>query len=469
MTLTQFFAVIRRRRWWVAAMTLLGVSAAVAISLVQTPMYRAETSVFVSVSGSSTVNDLSQGGTFSEARVASYAQLATSPSVLRAAARAAHVDDSVTELQRSVSATPTADTVILTITATQADRTAAAALADAVAKTMISVVGGIERTDEAGDTLVKLSVFQKASVPAAPVTPRVPVNVALGLLGGLGIGIAAALIRQTVDTKIRSVEELRALTDATVLAEIPVDEDMQQSPLIAPDNGYSVRAEAFRQLRTHLTFTNIEGGSQTVVVTSAVPGEGKSSTAVNLALMLAQNEHRVLLLDADMRRPSTSDTLGIESRVGLSTVLTHQVELEDAIQVVGDHGLHVLSAGRVPPNPSELLGSRGMALMMETVAVDYDYVIIDAPPVLPVTDPTVLAAHASGVLFVSSVDGRATNGEVQHAFETLHALDLRVLGVVANRVTAQRRPSMYYAYEQKAPVSESPRRARRASEGGSAA
>lgn len=468
MTLSQFLAVVRRRRWWIAALTLLGLGSAVALSLVQTPLFRAEASVFVSVSGSASATDLSQGSAFSSARVASYAELATAPRVLEAAAASVGLDATVDELRSAVQARPSGDTVILTIAATLPDPKTAAALADAVADQLTDVVGDIERTDEDGAALVHVSVYQDAIVPDAPVSPRVPVNVAIGLLVGLGLGIGVALLRDTVDRKVRSVETVRSVTSSSVLAEIPLDDDAAQAPLVDTGNAYSGRAEAFRQLRTHLTFTNLDGGPQTVVVTSAVPGEGKSTTAVNLALMLAQNDQRVLLVDADMRRPATSVYLEIESRVGLSTVLTHQVELEDAVQTVGAHDLHVLAAGRVPPNPAELLGSRQMEMLLDTVRQQYDTIVIDAPPVLPVTDPAVLAAHASGVLFVTSVDGRALQGDVARALETLDSVGARVLGIVANRVRRSRRPSDYYGYAPNAPTSESPRRARRSRADGGA-
>jgi capsular exopolysaccharide synthesis family protein len=461
MTLTQFLAVVRRRRWWIATLTVLGVGGALVLSLLQTPLFRAEASLFVSVSGSASASDLSQGSAFSAARVASYAKLATSPRVLEAAAETAGVHATLDELRAAVQASPSGDTVILTIAATQSDPERAAALADGVARELTKVIGSIERTDTDGTALVQVSVYQDAIVPSVPVSPRIPVNLTIGLLAGLGLGIGVALLRDTADRKVRSVDTIRSVTASSVLAEIPFDDEAAAKPLVDAGNVYSGRAEAFRQLRTHLTFTNLDGGTQTVVVTSAVPGEGKSSTAVNLALMLAQNDQRVLLVDADMRRPATSVYLDIESRVGLSTVLTHQVELEHAVQTVGAHGLHVLAAGRVPPNPAELLGSRQMEMLLETVQQQYDAVVIDAPPVLPVTDPTVLAAHATGVLFVTSVDGRALQGDVARALETLESVGARVLGIVANRVRRSRRPSDYYGYAPTAPTSESPRRARR--------
>lgn len=465
MSLPLFVAVLRRRVWWLTVAVLLGIAAASGISLLTTPLYRAEASVFVSVDGGSTASDLSQGGSFAEARVASYAALVKSPSVLEAAARSAHVEEGVDALERSVTTTNRSDTVILRIAATQSDPERAAALANAVAEQTVSLIDEIEKTDVVGESLVKLSIYERAQPPSAPASPRIAANLALGVLLGLVVGIGSALLRETVDTKIRTVDELRTLSEKTVLAEIPVAEGITDLAAVDDEQRFSETAEAFRQLRTHLTFTNLDGGPQVVVVTSAVPGEGKSSVSVNLALMLAQNGHRTLLIDADLRRPTVSNVLGIESRVGLSTVLTHQVELEDALQLVGRSGLHVLSAGRVPPNPSELLSSPQMRLLLDAVKSEYDHIVIDAPPVLPVTDPAVLAAHASGVLFVSSVDGRVTRGEVTQALSTVDAVGARILGVVANRATAQRRPASYYGYEAVTPVSESPRRARRAADG----
>ncbi|WP_181439462.1 polysaccharide biosynthesis tyrosine autokinase [Curtobacterium sp. MCBD17_032] len=460
MTLAQFIDVVRRYVWWVVLLVVLGAACGVAAAVLQPPQYRAQAKVFVSVGGA-TVSDLNQGGTFSEARVTSYAQLATSPRVLRAAARRAGLTSSVRDLAGSVSAVADADTVILTITATRNRPRAAALLANAVAQETIDAVTEVERAGRGASPLVHLALFQRAEPPNDPSSPRLAVAVVLGVLAGLVAGIGTALLRGSVDTKIRSVDALRRAAPTTVLAEIPVDDDMTRSPLIDLGNRYSERAEAFRQLRTHLTFTNVDGGQQSIVVTSAVPGEGKSSTAVNLALVMAQNGLDVLLVDADLRRPTTADQLGIESRVGLSTVLAHQVELEDAVQTVGEHGLRVLASGRVPPNPSELLASRQMELLMATVREQYEHVVIDAPPLLPVTDPAVLAAMATGVVLVGSVDGRVTNGQMAQAVATLDTVGARVLGVVANRVPVRGRPASYGGYRPSVPMSESPRRSRR--------
>ncbi|PYY33959.1 MULTISPECIES: polysaccharide biosynthesis tyrosine autokinase [unclassified Curtobacterium] len=462
MSLAQFLAVIRRRHWLLTMLTLLGVTGGVTLSLLATPLYRAEAQMFVSVDGGSTASDLSQGGSFSESRVASYAKLSTSTAILRAAAREAGVEAAPSELERAVRTTTNADTVIMSIAATQPDPEKAAALADAIAAQTIELVGDLEKTDALGESLVKLSVYQKAEVPTAPASPRVPVDIAVGALIGLALGIGSALLRETMDTKVRSVDQVASASGKSVLAEIPVSDDIATIALTSSGGQFSSTAEAYRQLRTHLTFTNLDGDCQVIVVTSSLAGEGKSTTASNLALMLAQNGHRTLLVDADLRRPSVADILGIEGSVGLSTVLAHQVELDDAIQVVGEGGLRVLTSGQVPPNPSELLSSRQMQLVVQTASVSFDYVIIDAPPALPVTDPAVLGASASGVLFVASVDGRVKMGDIGRAVSKVDAVGARVLGVVANRVRVGHRPESYSYYATARPQSESPRRARRA-------
>jgi len=465
MTLPQFLALLHRRALSTALVAFVCIACAASYVAVAPPSYRASASVFASVSGSSSVSDLSQGNAFSEARVASYTELATTPRILEAAARDIGLDRDVDELRRQVSATTSGDTVIVRITVTDDDPATAAALADAVTRELVAVVDEVERQDE-GDALVQLRVVQPAIVPDDPVSPRLVVDLAVGLLLGLGLGIGQAVLRDVVDTRIRSLPSLRRATSSSIVAELPHDDATATAPLVDTTDRYSARAEAFRQLRTHLAFTKLDSGPQTVLVTSAVAGEGKSSTALNLAHVLAESGTRVALVDADLRRPTVGDKLGLESRVGLSTVLSQQVDLDDALQAVGSEGcLQVLTAGRVPPNPSELLSSARMAELLDDLGRRFDHVIVDAPPVLPVTDPAVLATRCSGVLLVVGLDGRAHTPEVVAALDALERVDARILGVVANKVRGPRRRQAYSYYGPTAPTSESPRRAARAGHG----
>jgi succinoglycan biosynthesis transport protein ExoP len=219
------------------------------------------------------------------------------------------------------------------------------------------------------------------------------------------------------------------------------------------------RAESVRQLRTNLAFLRAADatatGGEVVVLTSAVGGEGKTTTALDLARSIADAGERVLLVEADLRRPTLSATLGLDPGPGLSDVLAGQAELDAVVRPVEVEGLAVLPAGTVPPNPAELLGSPRMADLVARLRSTYDKVLLDTPPVLPVTDAAVCAALADGVLVVVRW-GRTRRDEVREAVTMLEQVDAVVLGSVLNgrRLTASER-RRYASYSGGAPASSS--------------
>jgi len=203
--------------------------------------------------------------------------------------------------------------------------------------------------------------------------------------------------------------------------------------------------EAFRQLRTNLQFVDIEHALRSVVLTSSVPGEGKSTNTCNLSLSLAQAGVRVILLEGDLRRPRVAEYMGLEGAVGLTSVLLGRVPLEDALQPWGDGTLQVLPSGPLPPNPSELLGSAGMEELLGRLEGLADIILIDAPPLLPVTDAAVLGAMTSGVLML--VRSNRTNVEqVKRATTTANAVGATVLGVILNAVPTSGPDAYAYGY-----------------------
>jgi capsular exopolysaccharide synthesis family protein len=325
----------------------------------------------------------------------------------------------------------------------------AAKIANSTANQLIKAVNDVEDV-----SLVKLSVFEQATEPVAPASPKVPINLAVGLVMGLLIGLGLAAIREVVDTRLRSQEEIERFVKVGTLGTFAQEPSLVgTASLVTQGDRYSARAESFRQLRTHLHFTNISGGTQSVVVSSSIPGEGKTSTAVNLAIMLAESGVKVLLVDADLRRPRVAKLLGLEGSIGLTGVLTHTVELEDAIQPWGPDGsLDVLTSGRFAPNPSELLGSPNMEKILARMESLYEVVIIDAPPLLPVTDPAVLSSAASGLLLVVSADGRTHRAELIQAVKNVEAVNARLLGVVINRLPTVRGTHGYYDYKPEIPI-----------------
>jgi capsular exopolysaccharide synthesis family protein len=191
----------------------------------------------------------------------------------------------------------------------------------------------------------------------------------------------------------------------------------------------SPRAESFRTLRTNLQFLNTEGTSRSFVVTSSVPSEGKSTTAANLAIALADAGGRVLVVDADLRRPKLAEYMGLEGAVGLTDVLIGRAELLDVIQPWGKGSLYVLPAGKIPPNPSELLGSPTMVNLIALFEKEFDYVLFDAPPLLPVTDAAILGKSVGGALVVVSA-GHTHKNQLKGAVAALQNVDARIAGFI---------------------------------------
>jgi non-specific protein-tyrosine kinase len=200
-----------------------------------------------------------------------------------------------------------------------------------------------------------------------------------------------------------------------------------------------------RQLRTNLQFVDVDHPPRAVVVTSAVPGEGKSTTAANMAITFAQAGSRVLLIEGDLRRPKVAEYLGVEGAVGLTNVLVGQVGIDDVLQPWGRSGLWVLPSGSVPPNPSELLASQNMTELLRDLETRFDLILIDAPPLLPVTDGAVAAARADGALLVVRY-GHTTRAQVQLAVESLEAVDAHLLGCVFNMAPAKGGSAYSYGY-----------------------
>jgi capsular exopolysaccharide synthesis family protein len=224
----------------------------------------------------------------------------------------------------------------------------------------------------------------------------------------------------------------------------------------------SVRAESYRQIRTNLQFMDLENPVQVLVVASSLAGEGKSTTATNLAMITAETGRRVLLIEADMRRPRVSDYLGLERAIGLSNVLVGQVAVTDVMQPWGTDGLMVLPCGSIPPNPSELLGSHQMVDLIDELRGMFDLIVIDTPPLLPVTDAAVASTRADGVIVVVRY-GKTSRNHLNTTLQSLDAVDARILGCVLSMVPRKGSDSGYEGY---AYYNDEPKKRRGASKGG---
>lgn len=290
-------------------------------------------------------------------------------------------------------------------------------------------------------------------------------NFVIGGLVGFVVGFGLAVMLEIMDTSIRSIDDVAAYIGLEVIGTIPrmrfgkpkggrrrrgmyvatTDEDQTDACIVTQHDPKSPISEAYRTLRTNLQFATIKRKPKTIMVTSAVPGEGKTTTAVNMAVTMADAGMRVLLVDTDLRRPNVHRVLKIERGPGLADVLREGPDLQSVIRETRIENLWIVSSGRVPPNPSELIGSSRMQRLMKQLGNEFDLVICDAPSILVVTDPVLLATHVDTVVLVVSVNN-ARRETIQRAHKLLQAANAYVAGVVLNGLEATRRHYYYYYY-----------------------
>ncbi len=431
MELRDYLQIAKKSWLLILIITLVGVLAAGLLTVRQAPVYKATAVVYVSFnsSGEQASGELVSGATYAQRAIASYVDVTETAVVADEVSNQLGGNPTPEEVSRHVSADVPEDTSIIEITATAAHPEKVAQLANTTAAVLSDVVENQLEKPADGPSRVHMEVINPATIPAKPISPNPTRNLVLGFVLGAMLGFGAAILRNTLDTKVRTRADVAAITDLAVLGDIPDDEDAKDAPLLDARDPWSMRAEPFRILRTNLQFLDVEGGAQSIVITSSLPGEGKSTVASNLAITLAEAGAKVALIDGDLRKPRLDQYMGIEGSVGLTDVLIGKVNFADALQKWGRKQLFVLPTGRIPPNPSELLGSQAMQTMIESLEKHFDFVIIDAPPSLPVTDAAVVSRFTDGVLLVTAT-GKTRKQELTGVLEMLEVAKAHILGIV---------------------------------------
>lgn len=430
MKFNDYLRVLRKRWKWLAASMVIGVLASLALTLTATPIYKATSEIFVAPGEVSTTGELAQGSSFAQNRVKSYIQLIDSDLVLGPIAD--EFGTTAGSLAGKVTATVPTDTVLIDISVTDPNPQRAADIATAIANSFPKIATSIEPDRADGRPAVAVTVVQDAAVPGTPISPKLETNLALGLLAGAVVGLLLMAVREMTDTRLKSERDVVAVTVSPVLGRIPFDTDAKTRPLVVQADPNGSLAEAYRQLRTNLQFAASSGQGRTVLVTSSVPGEGKSSTAINLAMSLAAAGSRVCLVDGDLRRPGVGRYTDLEGSVGVTTVLIGAVDLDSALQPWGPN-LQVLMSGELPPNPSEMLGSPAMGELLAELDKRFDVVVVDGAPLLPVTDSAVLSRQVASVVMVVGM-GQLKRRELQRSLSDLETIDAPVVGVVLTKV-----------------------------------
>jgi polysaccharide biosynthesis transport protein len=487
-----YLHVVRARRWWVIAVALLGLGVSLALSTTATRQYTATAQLLVQSVGNVNLSTGTGSGEVTSADVETELQLVSSAQV-QSQVRA--------ELGRApgISATEVGETNVIAVTATSSNPALAARIANTYARafvrwstaTMISnlavaenqltsqinalskeisrlpasstaqasalsnsqavLKGQLAQLQVAGATASSgLELVTPATVPTSPSSPKPVQSALLGLIAGLALGLGAAFLRDSLDDRLASGEEVELVSGAPVLATVPMVPSWRKKSgraVVATSDPTSQPAEAYRSLRTSLQFARQERPMRTLLVTSPSAGDGKTATVVNLGAVFAHAGARTVLVSCDLRRPGFGQFFAPDSRADLSSVLAGERPLESAMAPVpGVEGLWLLGTRSIAANPTELLGGNRMRSIVAELSEHFDIVLLDSPPVLPVADALILSGYADGVVLVAAA-GQTRRAELRRTAEKLAQAGAPVVGIVLNKAGAQGDYGYYGGYQ----------------------
>lgn len=439
MTILDFVRMLRANLKLLIAGLLIGGLLGFGYALLQPRVYASTSTGFVTVGEGTGIGDVISGSTAAKEKAVAYLALIKSASVADEII-AANPELNLTraEVQGNLNASVASDSALINVSATASSPEVAQALANSSLEAVAKVVNDLE-----GSSVVRVVPLEDATINNSPISPNVPRLALTGAGAGLGLVLTAVLLRRTLDTKLRTRDDATHATEAGILGVLPVSEELSEENILRASKDH-VSQEAIRQMRTNLRFVNIDNPPRSLIVTSAEPGEGKSTVSTSIARAMADAGEPVIIIDADLRRPTIAKKFKIDSKIGLTQVLAGQVELADAVRQFEDTQLFILPAGRIPPNPSELLGSEKMRQLIAELAGEF-IVIVDVPPVLPVTDAVLLSTAVDGVVLVGTV-GKTRKENLSEAAANLRKVSAAILGVVINRAPRTGLGNSYYGF-----------------------
>lgn len=450
MTLQDLWKLTRRQFLVIGVGALVGLLLAFVWMTLQPKVYTATAAGYVTAGGGSSIGESYSSQTLAQQKATAYVTLFTNRRVTETVIKDLGLDTTPQELASRITATVPAEGVSISVTASGPSPAEARDIADSVVTAAAAEAKRIEESGPTRETVgadgkirsvksqaqVLIEPNESAVLPTSPSSPDPMRILPIGLVLGLLLGYAVAALRHYNDTKVRHVDDIEEAAGTGVLGVLPVSKNLGSERGEARRTQTFHEREALRKLRTNLRFVDVDNQPRSIVVTSANQGEGKSTVASNLATVLAESGEQVVLIDADLRRSAVARAFDLDGNVGLTEVLAGTISLADALQTTEIPSLQILAAGATPPNPSELLGSHRMEALIEELSKSH-FVVLDAPPLLPVTDAALLTRSADGAVLV--VASAQTHKEaLERAAASLRAVDAKVLGAILNRASTSR-------------------------------
>ena len=434
------FVTLTRRSWATLLLAVvLGTGVMAAVSALTPPTYESRSAGFVAA-GQGVVS----GSDDAVGRANSYIPLISSKPVLDRIRKDPDLQVGGQSLAGRLNASVVAGSTLIEVRASAATPAAAKALADGALEALAAVIDDLETKGSSTQApSIRVVPLETAEQPTRPTSPNWALNLALGAAAGLVLGYLVAVLRRALDVRVRPSDDIAALVGAGLLGKVP-KLGRRRGGTRGITSVDVLAQESIRQVRTGLRFSSVDRVVQSIAVTSANQSEGKSTISSALAKAMAESGQPTLIIDGDLRRPSVTTMLGVDGSVGLSEVLSGQVAVADAIKGTDHSDLFVLPSGRIPPNPSEMLGSEALRSLVTELSRDY-FVIVDVPPLLPVTDAALVAVVVDGIVFVTAA-GRTRKPEVEASRRILDQVNARVLGVVMNLVSTREGEGGYYYY-----------------------
>ncbi|SHI81598.1 capsular exopolysaccharide family [Dethiosulfatibacter aminovorans DSM 17477] len=446
--LLELVQIVLKRKWIVVATTIFAAILAILVTMVAiTPVYESNTTLMVNSSKTSSLGDIASGFdigsiNLSQKLVVTYSEIVKSRIVLEAVIDKIELDMTYNELLEDITSSPVGSTEILKISVKNTDPAMASEIANTIADVFIKEVMRILKVDN-------VEIIDEAIPIDHPVNINLKFNGAIGFIVGIMTGLSIILMLEMLDGTIKTSDDIEKHIGLPVIGSI-FEFNSESEGIIVHENPKSPISEAYRSLRTNINFANLDNNMKTILITSATPGEGKTQTVMNLAVAMAQNDKKVIVVDCDMRKPRIHKILNISNTSGIAEYLMDGRNIDDYINRMYNLDIDVMTSGKLPGNPSELLQSNVMKKMVEFLEKKYDYVLFDSPPVVPVTDAVVMTRYIEGAILVVA-SGNVGVDMVKKAKKSLEFSGVKLIGSVLNIIPTNHSKgynSYYYYYEE---------------------